>query len=70
MCTSAEALVKTNVAPFVHAPGRMLTGNPPCNPLARRRCRVHRLPRPTFVTMANAPLQGHGMAKDKHVIWV
>jgi hypothetical protein len=34
--------------------------DPPCALLARQRCRVHRFPHPTFVTMANAPLKGAG----------
>jgi hypothetical protein len=34
---------------------------------ARRRYCVHRIPRPTFVTMANA---GHETGQNKPVIWV
>ena len=37
---------------------------------ARRRCRVHRIPNPTFVTIAKRPSIGNGMARDKPVIWV
>jgi len=33
---------------------------PPCNSVSRRRCRVHRIPGPRSVTMANAPLPGPG----------
>jgi hypothetical protein len=47
---------------------RSLTDKPPCDSLPRRRCRVHRIPRPTFVTMANAPLRGHEMAQNTPVI--
>ena len=40
----------------------------PATSLARRRCRVHRIPRPTFVTMANAPLCGHETSANTPVI--
>jgi hypothetical protein len=43
--------------------------NPPCHYLLARRCRVHRIPHPTFVTMANAPLSGRDGGVLK-VIWV
>ena len=35
---------RTQPAPFVLRAGCSLTGNPPCDHLARRRCRVHRIP--------------------------
>ena len=35
---------RTQPAPFVLRAGYSLTGNPPCDHLARRRCRVHRIP--------------------------
>jgi hypothetical protein len=55
-------LHRPQAAPFVYAPaGRSRSPmDPPCALLARRRCRVHRFPHPTFVTMANAPLKGAG----------
>jgi hypothetical protein len=42
----------------------------PHAPRVRRRCRVHRIPNPTFVTIAKRPSIGNGMARDKPVIWV
>jgi hypothetical protein len=54
MCTSAEALVKTEAAPFVCAP-RPLTENRPATKLARPTLPRPPHPVPTFVTMANAP---------------
>jgi hypothetical protein len=35
---------RTQPAPFVLRAGCSLTGNPPCDHHARRRCRVHRIP--------------------------
>jgi hypothetical protein len=37
---------------------------------APRRCRVHRIPNPTSVTIAKHPSIGNGMARDKPVTWV
>jgi hypothetical protein len=37
---------------------------------ALRRCRVHRIPRPTSVTIAIRPSCGCGMAVDVEVIWL
>jgi hypothetical protein len=54
-------------APFVCALS-IAHGKPPCNPFARRHCRVHRIPSPTFVTMANAPLLGPGWGELLPVI--
>src|SRR5579859_60646 len=36
-------------------------------PLASRHQRVHRIPLPTFVTMAKRPSDGDGMREDKHI---
>ncbi len=35
-----------------------------------RRCRVHRIPRPTSVTIAIRPSCGHGIARVVRLIWV
>src|ERR1700735_3447476 len=37
---------------------------------ALRRCRVHRIPRPTSVTIAKRPSCGCGIAMDVEVIWL
>ncbi len=43
---------------------RSLTGrSPPCDPVRARHCRVHRIPRPTSVTIAIRPSHGCGMAE-------
>jgi hypothetical protein len=57
MCTTAEALVKTEAASFVRAPGS-LTENRPATTLARPTLPRPPHPIPTFVTMANAPREG------------
>jgi hypothetical protein len=49
--------------------GWSLTENPPCNPSRARRCRVHRIPRPTSVTIAIRPSCGRGMAEVVGLIW-
>ena len=52
------------------APACSLTGQgPPCDPVRARRCRVHRIPRPTSVTIAIRPSSGCGMAGVVGVIW-
>jgi len=51
--------------------GRSLTGrSPPCNPSRARRCRVHRIPHPTSVTIAIRPSWWDGMRGVVRVIWV
>jgi hypothetical protein len=57
MCTTAEALVKTEAASFVRAP-RSLTENRPATTIARPTLPRPLHPIPTFVTMANAPREG------------
>ena len=57
MCTSTEALTKTEAAPFVCAL-RSLTENRPAIKLARPALPRPPHPIPTFVTMANAPREG------------
>ncbi len=50
-------LSEAEAAPFVYAAGASLTGsNPPCVPLARRRCPRPPHPIPTSVTIAIRPL--------------
>src|SRR5579859_3390988 len=39
-------------------------------PFVFRRNRVHRIPRPTFVTIAKRPSEWAGMAIDMDLIWV
>jgi hypothetical protein len=46
-----------------------LTENPPCDDPARRRCRVHRIPCPTSVTIAIRPSGGLETAGVMPVIW-
>jgi hypothetical protein len=60
MCTSTEALAKAEAAPFVHAPVECSRAQKtrPATPRARRRCRVHRIPCPTSVTIAIRPSSG------------
>jgi hypothetical protein len=52
------------VLPYASAPfvcvGRSLTGNPPCDCLPRRRCRVHRILIPRSRRRTTAPLAGIG----------
>ena len=57
---SAEALVKTEAAPFVCAPAdsRDRRRSALSSPLRARRCRVHRIPTPTSVTIAIRPSCG------------
>ena len=43
--------------------------NPPCNPSRAQRCRVHRIPHPTSVTIAKRPSWWDGMAGVVDVIW-
>ena len=45
-------------------------GNPPCDPSRARRCRVHRIPHPTSVTIAIRPSWRGGMRGVVRVIWV
>jgi hypothetical protein len=54
MCTTAEALVKTETTSFVYAL-RSLTENRPATATARPTLPRPPHPVPTFVTMANAP---------------
>jgi hypothetical protein len=54
MCTTAEALVKTEATSFVCASGS-LTENRPATAIARPTLPRPPHPVPTFVTMANAP---------------
>jgi hypothetical protein len=68
MCTSAEALVKTEATSFVCAPWSLME-NHPATTLARPTLPRPPHPVPTFVTMANAPLLGQD-GRDKEVIWV
>jgi hypothetical protein len=68
MCTTAEALVKTEAASFVCAPGS-LTENRPATALARPTLPRPPHPIPTFVTMANAPREGQD-GGDQEMIWV
>jgi len=50
--------------------GWSLTGrSPPCDPVRARHCRVHRIPRPTSVTIAIRPSHGCGMRGGVGVIW-
>jgi hypothetical protein len=44
-------------------------GNPPCDPSRARRCHVHRIPRPTSVTIAIRPSWWDGMRGVVRVIW-
>ena len=44
--------------------------SPPCNPSRARRCRVHRIPHPTSVTIAIRPSWWDGMRGVVRVIWV
>src|SRR5882724_5145610 len=60
-------MASTGKAPFVCTPLDRSRENPPCNCARARRCRVHRS-RPTFVTMANAPLTGRDAGVLK-LIW-
>jgi hypothetical protein len=68
MCTSAEALVKTEATSFVCAP-RSLTENRPATATARPTLPRPPHPVPTFVTMANAPRERRD-GGDKPVIWL
>jgi len=66
MCTSAEALVKTEATSFVRAPGSF-TENRPATTIARPTLPRPPHPIPTFVTMANAPRErrdGEGYVDD------
>jgi hypothetical protein len=67
MCTSAEALVKTEATSFVRAPGS-LTENRPATASARPTLPRPPHPAPTFVTMANAPREGRD-GEDMEMIW-
>ena len=51
---------RTQPAPFVLRAGYSLTGSPPCDHLARRRCRVHRIPSRVRDDSRYAPLAGEG----------
>ena len=44
-------------------------GNPPCDPSRARRCRVHRIPHPTSVTIAIRPSEWDGMRGVVRLIW-
>jgi len=68
MCTSAEALMKTEATSFVRAPGS-LTENRPATTIARPTPPRPPHPVPTFVTMANAPREGRD-GEDEEMIWV
>ena len=57
MCTSAEALMKPEAAPFVCAPSDR-SRKTALRPRARPTLPRPPQPVPTFVTMANAPLLG------------
>jgi hypothetical protein len=63
MCTTVEALVKTETTSFVCAL-RSLTENRPATTIARPTLPRPPHPIPTFVTMANAPLRD-GTARIK-----
>ena len=67
MCTTVEALVKTEATSFVCAPGS-LTENRPATATARPTLPRPPHPVPTFVTMANAPRERRD-GGDKPVIW-
>jgi hypothetical protein len=58
-------------APFVSVPydGSRAEARPAITARAQR-CRVHRIPRPTSVTIAIRPSWGHETAGDIEVIWV
>src|SRR5258708_25634757 len=47
---------------------RSLTGNPPCDCLPRRRCRVHRIPHATSVTIAIRPSDRAGWDESVEMI--
>ena len=51
---------RTQQTPFVLRAGYSLTGNPPCDHFARRRCRVHRIPSRVRDDSRYAPLAGKG----------
>ena len=68
MCTSAEALVKTEATSFVRARGS-LTENRPATTSAPPTLPRPPHPVPTFVTMANAPREGRD-GGDILMIWV
>ena len=51
---------RTQPTSFVLRAGCSLTGNPPCDHLARRRCRVHRIPSRVRDDARSAPLAGKG----------
>jgi hypothetical protein len=68
MCTTAEALMKTEATSFVRAL-RLLTETRPAITLARPTLPGPPHPVPTFVTMANAPRERQD-GGDKPVIWV
>ena len=66
MCTTAEALVKTEATSFVCAPGS-LTENRPATAISRPTLPRPPHPVPTSVTMANAPRERRD-GGDKPVI--
>jgi hypothetical protein len=68
MCTTAEALVKTEATSFVCAL-RSLTENRPATTFTRPTLPRPPHPVPTFVTMANAPRERRDNG-DKPVIWL
>src|SRR3984893_18202738 len=59
-CAACRSFGEGVEAPFVCAPVNRSRETRPAIADRARRCRVHRIPYPTFVTMANAPLFGTG----------
>src|SRR5205814_7016447 len=61
--------VRSNIV-RLRACNRSRVGPRPATTIARRRCRVHRIPCPTFVTIAKRPSVWDGMAGVLKLIWV